>query len=142
MLIVDYGHPAAVRHHSARATGTLAVYHAHQRMDDPLDDPGSRGLTAHVDFTAAARAAEAAGLQLAGFSDQHHALAALAARVFPAMPSDKLSPDAEREMRGLRQLLHPESMGTSFKFLALAKNAAGSLTSFQFARDPRRELFA
>jgi SAM-dependent MidA family methyltransferase len=57
------------------------------------------------------------------------------------MPSDKLSSDAEREMRGLRQLLHPESMGTSFKFLALAKNVAGSLTSFQFARDPRRELF-
>ena len=142
MLIVDYGHPAAVRHHPARATGTLAAYRAHQRMDDPLEDPGSQDLTAHVDFTAAACAAEAAGLQLAGFTDQHHALAALAARVFPAMPSDKLSPDAAREMRGLRQLLHPESMGTSFKFLALAKNAAGSLTSFHFAHDPRRELFA
>jgi SAM-dependent MidA family methyltransferase len=141
MLIIDYGHPAAVRHHPARAAGTLAAYRGHQRMDDPLEDPGSQDLTAHVDFTAAARAAEVNGLQLAGFTDQHHALAALAARVFPAMPSDKLSSDAEREMRGLRQLLHPESMGTSFKFLALAKNVAGSLTSFQFARDPRRELF-
>lgn len=141
MLIIDYGHPAAVRHHPARVTGTLAAYRAHQRMDDPLEDPGEQDLTAHVDFTAVARAAKAAGWQLAGFTDQHHALAALAARTFPPMAEDKLSPDAAREMRGLRQLLHPESMGTSFKFLALSKNADAPLVAFAFARDPRAELF-
>lgn len=141
MLLVDYGHPATARHHPARAGGTLACYRGHLRAGDPLADPGGQDLTAHVDFTAVARAAEQAGLSLAGFTDQHHSLAALAAKVFPAMPATELSPDAAREMRGLRQLLHPESMGTSFKFLALAKNTAAALTSFAFARDPRRELF-
>lgn len=142
ILLVDYGHPADVRHHPSRAAGSLAAYRAHQRMDDPLADPGQQDLTAHVDFTAVARAAEDAGLQLAGFTDQHHALTALAAQVFPSMPEEKLSEHAAREMRALRQLLHPESMGTSFKFLALSKDADGDPSSFRFARDPRRELFA
>ena len=142
MLLIDYGHPASVRHHPVRASGSLAAYRAHQRVDDPLMEPGHLDLTAHVDFTAVARAAEAAGLQLAGFTDQHHALTALAANVFPAMPEQALSAEDAREMRALRQLLHPESMGTSFKFLALAKGVGGNLTSFRFARDPRAELFA
>ena len=141
-LLVDYGHPAAVRHQSARAHGTLAAYRAHRRVENPLADPGTQDLTAHVDFTAVAQAAQDAGLQVAGFTDQHHALTALAARVFPAMPENGLTPAAAREMRALRQLLHPESMGTSFKFLALAKNTAAPLTAFQFARDPQQELFA
>lgn len=142
MLLIDYGHSARVRHHPARAAGSLAAYRAHQRVDDPLTDPGTRDLTAHVDFTAVARAAETAGCQLAGFADQHHALSALAEAVFPAMPEQALSADAAREMRALRQLLHPESMGTSFKFLALSKSAGGNLSAFRFARDPRGELFA
>jgi len=140
MLLVDYGHPAAVRHHPARAGGTLAAYRDHRRGEDLLADPGRQDLTAHVDFTAVARAAEDSGLRLAGFTDQHHALTALAARVFAPMPAEELSAAAAKEMRALRQLLHPESMGTSFKFLALAKNTEAPLAAFAFARDPREEL--
>ena len=142
LLLIDYGHPSAIRHQLARAAGTLAAYREHQRLDDPLADPGAQDLTAHVDFTAVARAAEQAGLSLAGFTDQHHALTALAARIFPSMPDAQLTDEAAREMRALRQLLHPESMGTSFKFLGLAKNSNAPITAFRFARDARRELFA
>jgi SAM-dependent MidA family methyltransferase len=142
LLLVDYGHPAAARYHPARASGTLASYHGHQRTENPLADPGQQDLTAHVDFTAAADAAMGAGMQIAGFTDQHHALTALAEKVFPAMPDQPLPAEAAREMRALRQLLHPESMGTSFKFLALAKNSAAPLTAFRFARDAQQELFA
>lgn len=142
LLLVDYGHPAAIRHQPARAAGTLAAYRDHQRLDNPLTDPGFQDLTAHVDFTAVARIGEQAGLTLAGFTDQHHALTALAAQTFPAMPDNRLTDEAAREMRALRQLLHPESMGTSFKFLALAKNSTAPLAAFRFARDARSELFA
>lgn len=141
MLLVDYGHPASARFHPARSGGTLAARRNHGRRDDPLETPGKQDLTAHVDFTETARAGEAAGLRLAGFTDQHHALAALAAGVFAPMASAPPDPDALREMRALRQLLHPESMGTSFKFLALAKNAPDPLAAFRFARDARHELF-
>jgi SAM-dependent MidA family methyltransferase len=140
LLLIDYGHPAAIRHAPPRADGTLAAYRQHARMEHPLADPGTQDLTAHVDFTAVARAGLDAGLQLAGFTDQHHALAALAARLYPAMPEERLSPGAAREMRALRQLLHPESMGTSFKFLALARGTEAPPAAFRFARDPHREL--
>lgn len=142
VVLVDYGHPAAAKYHAARCHGTLAAYREHRRVEDPLAHPGRQDLTAHVDFTAVARAAESSGLHVAGFTDQHHALTALAARVFPHMPEEELSPQAAREMRALRQLLHPESMGTSFKFLALSKNTVAPLAAFAFAREPRGELFA
>lgn len=142
MLLVDYGYPEAVRCQPARAGGTLAAYREHRRGEDLLADPGRQDLTAHVDFTAVARAAADSGLRLAGFTDQHHALTALASRVFPAMPEGELSAGAAKEMRALRQLLHPESMGTSFKFLALAKNTQAPLAAFAFARDPRGELLS
>ena len=142
ILLVDYGHPRHARFHPARAGGSLAAYRGHRRVDNPLADPGHQDLTAHVDFTAVAEAAEESGLQLAGFTDQHHALAALAAEVFPPMPSAPLDAEAAKEMRSLRQLLHPESMGTSFKFLALSKNTSAPLAAFRFARDAKGELFA
>jgi SAM-dependent MidA family methyltransferase len=142
MLLIDYGHPESIRYHPARAGGTLAAYQRHERQENPLASPGHQDLTTHVNFTAVARAAEAAGLSLAGFTDQHHAVAALAARTFPAMPQQQLSDEAAREMRALRQLLHPESMGTSFHFLALSRGTDVPLEAFQFARDPRQELFS
>ena len=111
----------------------------------PLDDRSlarQRGLTAHVDFTAVARAGMDAGLVLSGYTDQHHALAALAAQVFPGMRNAALSPEEAREMRALRQLLHPESMGISFKFLALARGADATPAAFAMAADAHKALFS
>ncbi len=141
VLLIDYGHPADIRHAPARAAGSAAAYCAHQRVDDLLDAPGAQDLTAHVDFTAVARAGEQAGLSLAGFTDQYHALASLAATVFPPMAALPPSGESARELRGLRQLLHPESMGTSFKWLALQRGLDAPTPAFALARDPRRELF-
>lgn len=142
ILLIDYGHPEGIRFHPARAGGTLAAYQRHERQENPLASPGHQDLTAHVNFTDVARAAEVAGLSLAGFTDQHHALAALAAYTFPAMPQTQLSEEAAREMRALRQLLHPESMGTAFHFLAFSRGTEAPLEAFQFARNPRQELFS
>ncbi|MFZ4483108.1 MAG: class I SAM-dependent methyltransferase [Chthoniobacterales bacterium] len=141
ILLIDYGHPANIRHAPARAAGSAAAYRAHQRVDDLLASPGAQDLTAHVDFTAVARAGEQAGLSLAGFTDQYHALASLASAVFPPMAALPPSAESARELRGLRQLLHPESMGTSFKWLALERGLDAPTPAFAFARDPRRELF-
>jgi SAM-dependent MidA family methyltransferase len=141
VLLIDYGHPADIRHAPARAAGSAAAYRAHERVEDLLASPGAQDLTAHVDFTAVARAGEQAGLSLAGFTDQYHALASLAATVFPPMAALPPSDESARELRGLRQLLHPESMGTSFKWLALQRGLDAPTPAFALARDPRRELF-
>ncbi len=43
--------------------------------------------------------------------------------------------------RALQTLLHPELLGTTFQFLALARNAAGfPLSGFKFAQEPRSAL--
>ncbi|MBJ7326028.1 MAG: SAM-dependent methyltransferase [Chthoniobacterales bacterium] len=142
VLLADYGHVERERFRVGRTHGTLAAYRAHARGEDPLAHPGAQDLTAHVDFTELARLAEEAGLSLAGFTDQHHALTALAARVFPAMREAKLSAEEEREMRALRQLLHPETMGRAFKFIAFSRGSDNKPVAFEFARDARQELFS
>lgn len=142
MLLMDYGHAGSERCEPRRAGGTLAAYSNHRRLDDPLGSPGGADLTAHVDFTAVARAGMDAGLDLAGYTDQHHALAALAAQVFPGMRSTALSEEEAREMRALRQLLHPESMGVAFKFLALTRGTDTEPAAFAMARDAPQSLFS
>lgn len=141
VLVCDYGHPASARHDRRRAGGTLTAYRGHQREADPLETPGGRDLTSHVDFTATAGAGLDAGLRLAGFGDQHHVLTGLAAAAFPPMPRGPLAPDHAREMRALRMLLHPETMGRSFHFLGFHKGLDGCrLSAFAHTRPARNEL--
>jgi NADH dehydrogenase [ubiquinone] 1 alpha subcomplex assembly factor 7 len=58
-LVIDYGHT------QSGLGETLQALSRHQRVD-PLDHPGEADLTTHVDFAALARAARAAGAQVAG----------------------------------------------------------------------------
>ena len=110
-LVIDYGH-------STPGTGaTLQALRGHARHD-VLDDPGTADLTAHVDFTALAGAAEAAGahgpvpqgafLEALGIGARSDALRAAAT---PAQAADVAA--------ARRRLTHPEEMGELFKALAL-----------------------
>jgi SAM-dependent MidA family methyltransferase len=135
VLAIDYGFPRERYYAPERHRGTLECYSGHSKGLDPLANPGFCDLTAHVEFTSLARAFLAGGMELAGFTDQHHFLTGLVSRVFA-----ERGPSA-KEARGLKTLLHPEMMGTAFQVLALAHGAPeGALAGFQFARDGRREL--
>jgi len=80
LLLIDYGHPAAELYDpSRRAAGTLAAYRGHRVGDDPYVAIGRQDLTAHVDFSAVVRAAEAAGLDHFGTTTQDSFLARLGA---------------------------------------------------------------
>ncbi len=120
MLLVDYGFPRAQLYAPWRMTGTLSCYRDHRRDDDPLASPGRKDLTAHVDFTALAESALGAGLDLLGFTDQYHFL--VGAGTPWLLDLEKMEPSAQRnaDLRALKSLLHPETMGTQFKYLALA----------------------
>jgi NADH dehydrogenase [ubiquinone] 1 alpha subcomplex assembly factor 7 len=59
LLVIDYGHA------KTRPGETLQAVRGH-RQADPLREPGEADLTAHVDFAALARAAEAAGASTYG----------------------------------------------------------------------------
>jgi len=141
VLIADYGFSRADYYLPERTQGTLACYRQHHRGDDLLAVPGEQDLTAHVDFTALAECAEQSGLTLAGFTDQHHFLAALGRSIFPDITDPlQLTPERQKEMRAFATLVHPTLMGRGFQFLALAKNAPADLRGYGLAAEPRRTL--
>jgi SAM-dependent MidA family methyltransferase len=74
MLFVDYGLPRREYYAPERRTGTLLCHFRHRFHDDPFERIGLQDITAWVDFTAVAETAEAAGLELAGYTTQAHFL--------------------------------------------------------------------
>ena len=67
LVFFDYGHRARTLYHAlARPEGTLAVHEGGRRGGDPLDRPGERDLTAHVDWDELIAAGESEGLASEG----------------------------------------------------------------------------
>lgn len=60
-FFVDYGFPQAEYYHPQRIGGTVMCHRAHQADADPLSDVGRKDITAHIDFTGIALAAQEAG---------------------------------------------------------------------------------
>ncbi|RYD60526.1 MAG: SAM-dependent methyltransferase, partial [Verrucomicrobiaceae bacterium] len=141
LLAIDYGLPRAEFFRPDRRGGTLAAYRAHKRVENPLSSPGDVDLTAHVEFTSIAEHANKYGLQLAGFTDQHHFMVGLSRLHFSDV-SGPMSSEHERDLRGFKTLMHPGLLGMSFKALALSNGVESTapLAGFAFARDPAQEL--
>ena len=141
VLIADYGFSRADYYLPERTQGTLSAYRQHRRCDDALADPCEQDLTAHAEFTTLAEQAEQAGARVAGFTDQHHFLAALGRRVFPDVTDPRqLTPERQKELRAFATLMHPTLMGRGFQFLALAKGASTGLRGYELAADARKAL--
>ena len=63
IVLFDYGHRARTLYHPlARPRGTLAVHERGRRGGDPLERPGERDLTAHVDWDELIATGESEGL--------------------------------------------------------------------------------
>ena len=69
-LLIDYGLPRAHLYHPQRSAGTLRCHFRHRAHDDPFVNVGLQDITAWVDFTRVAEAADAAGLEVLGFATQ------------------------------------------------------------------------
>ncbi len=117
-LIIDYG--------GWRGTGDTFQALAAHKMVDPLSEPGTADLTAHVDFEALARAAAPARhgtltpqgifLERLGITQRAQALAA------------RLSGAAlDAHIAAHRRLTHPDEMGSVFKVLGLWPDGAPAL---------------
>ncbi len=69
-FFIDYGFPEAEYYHPQRDTGTLMCHRGHAADTDPLADLGVKDITAHVNFTGLALAAQEAGLPTLGYASQ------------------------------------------------------------------------
>ena len=115
----------------------LQVRGKHRRLDSPFEEIGQVDITAHVNWADLTERAEAAGLWIAGFTDQHHFITGIMAR-FPELFEEA----GAKTKRQLQTLLHPEMLGRTFQVLGLAKDVdlAVPLSGFKFARNPREAL--
>jgi len=69
-FFIDYGFPEAEYYHAQRSMGTLMCHRGHLADPDPLEAPGEKDITAHVNFTGIAVAAQEAGLPTLGYCSQ------------------------------------------------------------------------
>ena len=112
VLIVDYGHDRT------GVGDTLQAVSRHG-FADPWEAPGSRDLTAHVDFAALAAAARQAGARVSGPVPQGDWLDAMGLSVRAAALA-RAAPARTEEIAAARErLTAPEQMGRLFKVLAL-----------------------
>ena len=110
--------------------GTLACHYRHRVHGDPFYLPGLQDVTAHVDFSALARAAAGGGLEVLGYASQAQFLincgiTELLAAENPADPKRYLPAAAAAQ-----KLLSPTEMGELFKVLAVGKGVTNALMGF------------
>ena len=120
MLFLDYGFPRSEYFHPQRHQGTLKLHYRHHSLDDPFFLPGLADITAHVDFTAVAQAAQNAGLDLLGYGSQGRFL--LDAGLLDLMTAmTQGTPDYLRAANAVQKLVQPHEMGELFKVMALGR---------------------
>jgi SAM-dependent MidA family methyltransferase len=69
-FFIDYGFPEAEYFHPQRYMGTVMCHQGHQADGDPLAQVGRKDITAHVNFTGVALAAQDEGLATLGYASQ------------------------------------------------------------------------
>lgn len=117
----------------------------HRNLDSPFEQIGYADITTSVHWRSITECAQANGLRVAGFTDQHHFLTGIISQFgrsgSPEPPAGDWGqsplPDSCKAKRELQTLLHPEMLGRAFQVLALAKNVGpetNPLAGFKFAR--------
>jgi SAM-dependent MidA family methyltransferase len=139
VLLIDYGFPRHEYYHPQRGGGTLMCHYRHHSHTDPLRLVGIQDITAHVDFTAVAEAADATGFEVQGFTNQAGFLIGngLTQRLAGLIREDHAS--QAKINHEVQMLTSPAEMGELFKVMALGKSYDGELDGFVF-RDMRGRL--
>ena len=114
-LLIDYGFPAAEYYHPQRVGGTLMCHRAHRVDDDPLTELGLKDITAHINFSAVALAAQTACAQVIGYTSQAQFL-------LNCGLTDLLQDADLRERNHAHKLLAEHEMGELFKVIAFARD--------------------
>ncbi|WP_294769011.1 SAM-dependent methyltransferase [uncultured Rhodoferax sp.] len=123
VLLLDYGFPESEYYHVQRHMGTVMCHRAHRSDSEPLQDVGLKDITAHVNFTGIAVAAQDAGLDVLGYTNQAHFL--MNCGLVEAMQA---APLAERV--AAQKLIMEHEMGEFFKVIALGRGVDVPLLGF------------
>jgi SAM-dependent MidA family methyltransferase len=131
LLLVDYGYERNEYYHPQRSSGTLMCHYRQRAHADPFLWPGLQDITAHVDFTAVAEAASAAGLAVSGYTTQAWCLldCGLDGLLQEAGPADSAA--YLQLAQQAKTLILPGEMGERFKCIALTHAIEPPLPGFR-----------
>jgi SAM-dependent MidA family methyltransferase len=131
VIAIDYGFL------NKKLERTVQVRARHRNVGSTFEQIGYADITMSVDWRSIVERAQANGLRVAGFTDQHHFLTGIISHVASGDRGQSLPIDSRKAKRELQTLLHPEMLGRAFQVLALAKNVGpetNPLAGFKFAR--------
>lgn len=126
MLTIDYGHE------DYAAGDTLQALNAHAYAD-VFSNPGMNDLTAHVDFTALARAGKLGGVRIHGPVSQSYFLGTMGIAARAAALSRHHPERAEEIGAAHHRLTDEEEMGSLFKAIAFVNSRWPKAAGFEVA---------
>ncbi len=131
-FFIDYGFPAAEYYHPQRSGGTLMCHRGHRADTDPLADVGDKDITAHLDWSAIALAAQDAGGTVLGYTSQANFL--LDCGLLDELARGGADP---RETADVQKLLNEHEMGELFKVFAFGRGLPPGFEPIGFRRGDR-----
>ncbi|MEJ2315684.1 MAG: SAM-dependent methyltransferase [Gammaproteobacteria bacterium] len=137
-LLIDYGYERRDYYNPDRNSGTLLCHYRHHANTDPLYLPGMQDITAHVDFTAVAEAADRAGLAVSGYTSQAAFLLGCGIEQMLEGMAQNQNSEWFALVEGVKRLVLPTEMGERFRVMALTKGLQTAPEGF--AQDMRFRL--
>lgn len=124
-LFIDYGYPRGEYYLPERSDGTVMCHYRHHAHDDVFFWPGLQDITAWVDFTALAEAADDCGLDVLGYCSQAMFLLGCGLDAVLAEQGADSGDGGFALAAEARQLTLPAMMGERFGVMGLGRNLAG-----------------
>ena len=126
-LFIDYGYVRRDYYHPQHSDGTLICHYRQRAHSDPFKWPGLTDISASVDFTALAEAADMCGFEVCGYTTQSMFL--LACGMDEVIAGAESLPARERISINsqVRRLTLPGEMGERFQVMALGRGLDGDL---------------
>jgi SAM-dependent MidA family methyltransferase len=141
-IAIDYGYTREEQL-AGRHLGTVMAYRQHSASSNPYEAPGEQDLTAHVNFTALAAAAEQNGMQAHKILTQSQFLLGIgeANQFADAFEECRLPQERAKVALQLKHLVTPAGMGETFHVLVASKGvdreAMEGLSGLGFGRNGR-----
>ena len=122
IIAIDYGYTRQEQL-AGRHRGTIAAYREHSMSANPYEAPGEQDITAHVNFTALAAAAEQYGMQAQPLLTQSQFLLGIGEpnQFADAFEECRLPQERAKVALQLKHLVTPAGMGESFHVLITSK---------------------
>jgi SAM-dependent MidA family methyltransferase len=125
LVVIDYGYTRAEQL-AGRHRGTLKAIRQHSVSASPYEAPGEQDITADVNFTALASAAEEQAMQVNKLITQSQFLMGIgeANQFADAFEDCRLAQERAKAALQLKHLVTPAGMGESFRVLVARKGVA------------------